>query len=239
MELLTPENIAALLTLTGLELVLGIDNIVFIIVVTSRVEERRQRSARRLGIGLAMISRIALLLVLAWILKLTVPLFTILGHTVSGKDIVLVGGGLFLLGKATAEIHERVEGAKKESTNDFAGITFTSAVVQIMILDIVFSLDSVITAIGMAQHLWIMIIAIVVSVILMLVFTNAVSRFVMEHPTIQMLAFSFLILVGIFLIAEGFGRHINRGYIYFAMAFSLCVEILNLRIQKPSREDKS
>ena len=234
MALLTPENIAALLTLTGLELVLGIDNIVFIIVVTAKVEERRQRSARSLGIGLAMISRIALLLVLAWILKLTVPLFTVFGHAVSGKDIVLIGGGLFLLGKATAEIHERAEGSKKESTNNVSGISFTSAVLQIMILDIVFSLDSVITAIGMAKHLWIMIIAIIVSVILMLAFTNAVSRFVMEHPTIQMLAFSFLILVGIFLVAEGFGRHINRGYIYFAMAFSLFVEMLNLRIRKPS-----
>jgi len=234
MELFAIENLVALVTLTGLELVLGIDNIVFIIVVTGRLPEHRQKSARRLGIGLAMASRILLLLAISWIMRLTEPLFSLLGHGFSGKDLILLVGGLFLLGKATSEIHEKVEGSGMSTERAaISRISYTNAVVQIMILDIVFSLDSVITAVGMVKHLWIMITAIVIAVILMLAFTNAVSRFVVQHPTVQMLAFSFLLLVGIFLVAEGVGRHIDRGYIYFAMAFSLFVEMLNLKVRKP------
>lgn len=236
-ELMTLESLLALLTLTALEIVLGIDNIVFIVVVTNKLPEKTREKARKLGIALAMISRIVLLLGLSWIMGLTAPLFTVLSHTVTGRDLVLLLGGLFLLAKATFEIHEKLEehGVKGQA----AAKTVTglgSAIVQIILLDLVFSLDSVITAVGMARHLSIMIIAIVAAVLVMLVFARAVGEFVSRHPTIQMLAFSFLLLVGVFLVAEGLHKEIDRGYIYFAMSFSLFVEFLNLKLRKSGRE---
>ncbi len=236
-ELLTLENLIALLTLTGLEIVLGIDNIVFIVVVTAKLPQQVQPLARKLGIGLAMVSRIGLLLCISWIMGLTAPLFSILDHVVTGRDLVLLIGGLFLLGKATFEIHEKIEdaGAVREAAGH-AKSTFVSAVLQIVVLDLVFSLDSVITAVGMAKHLPVMIIAIVLAVMVMLLFSRAVSAFVTKHPTVQMLAFAFLLLVAVFLVAEGLGKHIDRGYIYFAMGFSLFVEFLNLRVRKKRTE---
>lgn len=240
MEFLSIENLISLVTLTALELVLGIDNIVFIIVVTGRLPATAQKSARRMGIGLAMVSRILLLLTISLIMRLTAPFLTVLGHNFSAKDLILLFGGLFLLAKATAEIHGKVEGGGHSPEHAVASkTTYANAVIQIMILDIIFSLDSVITAVGMAEYLSVMIAAVVIAVILMLIFTNAVSRFVLKHPTIQMLAFSFLLLVGIFLVAEGLGKHIDRGYIYFAMAFSLFVEMLNLRVRKSGSREPS
>ena len=232
MDLFSLENIVALLTLTALEVVLGIDNIVFVVVIAGRLPAGVRDTARRLGLGLAMAMRILLLLAISWIMRLTTPLFAVLGHEVSGRDLVLLVGGLFLIGKATLEMHAKIEEhAKPEEPKSAAG-TLISAVIQIGLLDIVFSLDSVITAVGMAQDVRIMVAAIVVAVLVMLFFSGPVGRFVHKHPTVQMLAFSFLLLVGVFLVAEGLGKHIDRGYIYFAMAFSLFVELLNLRIRR-------
>lgn len=230
--LLTLENLIALVTLAGLEIVLGIDNIVFVVVVTNKLPEASRATARRLGIGLAMITRIALLLAISAIMGLTAPLFSVFGHVVSGRDIVLLSGGLFLLAKATHEIHDKLEEPGSGDDHVRKQYSYFGAIAQIMLLDIVFSLDSVITAVGMAQHVGVMIAAIVIAVFVMLLFAGPVSEFVTAHPTVQMLAFSFLLLVGIFLMAEGMHKHIDRGYIYFAMAFSLFVEFLNLRMKK-------
>ncbi|MGE4292571.1 MAG: TerC family protein [Desulfovibrio sp.] len=231
-ELLTIESLLALLTLTGLEVVLGIDNIVFIVVVAGKLPVAQQPLARNLGLGIAMVSRIALLLGITWIMGLTAPLFSVFAHVVSGRDLVLLLGGLFLLGKATFEIHEKIEDSKvvREAARN-ASASLVMAIIQIVILDLVFSLDSVITAVGMSQNIVIMVMAIVIAVLVMLIFSKPVGFFVTRHPTIQMLAFSFLLLVGVFLVAEGMGKHIDRGYIYFAMGFSLLVEFLNLRIR--------
>jgi predicted tellurium resistance membrane protein TerC len=234
----TLENLIALITLAGLEIVLGIDNIVFVVVVTNKLPEASRAAARRLGIGLAMVTRILLLLAISAIMGLTAPLFTIFEHVVSGRDIVLLTGGLFLLAKATHEIHDKLEGPVPDGSHVRAKYSYTSAIIQILLLDMVFSLDSVITAVGMAQHVTVMVAAIVIAVLVMLLFAGPVSEFVSAHPTVQMLAFSFLLLVGIFLMAEGMHKHIDRGYIYFAMAFSLFVEFLNLRIRK-LRKDAS
>ncbi|KAB1437210.1 TerC family protein [Pseudodesulfovibrio senegalensis] len=231
-QLLTMENLIALITLTGLEIVLGIDNIVFVVVVTNKLPRNRREMARKLGIGLAMLTRILLLFAISLIMGLTKPWFEILGHAVSGRDVVLICGGLFLLAKATMEIHEKLEGPDHERHMTGTPHSLAGAIVQIMLLDMVFSLDSVITAVGMAQDIAVMVTAIVAAVLVMLVFADAVSRFVSNHPTIQMLAFSFLLLVGVLLVAEGLGRHIDRGYVYFAMGFSLFVEFLNLRARK-------
>jgi len=228
----TLENLIALITLAGLEIVLGIDNIVFVVVVTNKLPEAARATARRLGIGLAMITRIALLLVISAIMGLTAPLFTVFEHVVSGRDVVLLTGGLFLLAKATHEIHDKLEGPGIDGLHVKKEYSYFSAIMQILLLDLVFSLDSVITAVGMAQHVEVMIAAIVIAVLVMLLFAGPVSDFVSAHPTVQMLAFSFLLLVGIFLMAEGMHKHIDRGYIYFAMAFSLFVEFLNLKMQK-------
>lgn len=230
--LFTIENIIALITLTGLEIVLGIDNIVFVVVVTNKLPRARRETARKLGIGLAMVTRILLLLTISLIMGLTAPWFEILGHAISGRDLVLLSGGLFLLTKATMEIHEKLEEPGHERKVRKLAYSYWGAIIQIMLLDIVFSLDSVITAVGMARHVTVMITAIVLAVAVMLFFANAISRFVSDHPTIQMLAFAFLLLVGVLLVAEGLGRHIDRGYIYFAMAFSLFVEFLNLKMRK-------
>jgi predicted tellurium resistance membrane protein TerC len=228
----TLENLVALVTLAGLEIVLGIDNIVFVVVITNKLPEAVRATARRLGIGLAMITRLALLLVISAIMGLTAPLFSIFDHVVSGRDLVLLAGGLFLLAKATHEIHDKLEEPDGRGSMVRASHSYAGAIIQILLLDLVFSLDSVITAVGMAQHLAVMVAAIVIAVGVMLFFAGAIGAFVSAHPTVQMLAFSFLLLVGIFLVAEGLHRHIDRGYIYFAMAFSLFVEFLNLRIKK-------
>lgn len=229
----TMENLIAFLTLSALEIVLGIDNIVFIAIISNNLPAEIQSKARKIGLALAMLTRIALLLAISWIMGLTAPLFSALGHAVSGRDVILLLGGLFLIGKSTFEIHDKIEdghGEEKTASHKVSG--FASAVAQIALLDIVFSLDSVITAVGMVQSVLVMIAAIVAAVAVMMVFADPVSQFVKHHPTIQMLALSFLILIGVFLVAEGFGKHIDRGYIYFAMAFSLGVELLNMRIRK-------
>lgn len=231
-ELLTAENLIALLTLTALEIVLGIDNIVFIAILTGKLEPEKQPMARKLGLGMAMFSRIALLLALSWIMKLTAPLFPVLGHPVSGRDLILLGGGLFLIAKATYEIHDKLETKPEDASNQRVAASVASAVAQIMVLDIVFSLDSVITAIGMAKAVEVMIAAIVIAVFVMLLASGKVSAFIETHPTTKMLALSFLLLIGVMLVAEGLGKHIEKGYIYFAMGFSLLVEILNLKLHK-------
>ncbi len=231
--LFSPEILAALLTLTALEIVLGIDNIIFISILASRLPAEKQSSARVVGLAAAMLTRIGLLFSLTWLMGLSAPLFTVLGHDISGRDLILICGGLFLLGKATFEIHEKLELKEKDKE---AAVprhpSFVGTITQIMILDIVFSLDSVITAVGMANQLWIMVTAVVVAVGFMMVAAGAVSRFIEKRPTIKMLALSFLLLIGFVLVAEGVGQHIAKGYIYFAMFFSFFVELLNMRVRK-------
>lgn len=233
-ELLTLENFVAFLALALLEIVLGIDNIVFLTIVTGKLPEEQQPRARRIGLLLAMGMRIGLLLVVGWVIGLTEPLFGVLGQEISGRDLILLGGGLFLIGKATFEIHEKLEevGEQHKVVVRGAAAGFTGVLVQVVLLDLIFSLDSVITAVGMAKHIAVMIAAVIVAVGVMIAFAEPVSRFVQKHPTTQMLALSFLILIGVMLVAEGFGQHIDKGYVYFAMAFSLVVEILNLRLRK-------
>jgi len=225
-----PQAWVALTTLTLLELVLGIDNIVFISILSSKLPAERQKSARRIGLGLALISRVALLFTLSWIARLTTPLFSVLDYTFSGRDVILILGGLFLIAKATHEIHGKLEGvehAREVSEHP----SFRSVLIQIMLLDVVFSLDSVITAVGMVKELEIMVLAVMIAVGLMMVAAEPVSSFVERHPTVKMLALSFLLLIGVALIADGFQTHIPRGYIYFAMGFSVFVEMLNLRLR--------
>jgi len=229
--LTSPEAWIALLTLTVLEIVLGIDNVVFISILAGKLPQEQQARARRLGLGLAMLMRIALLFSITLIIKLTAPLFTVLGEEISGRDLVLIVGGLFLLTKSTREIHERLEGEEGDISVKVRP-SLGSVLVQIMFLDIVFSLDSVITAVGMAEHLGVMIAAVVIAVGFMMVFAGPVSDFVERHPTVKMLALSFLLLIGLALIADGLNQHIPKGYIYFAMAFSVGVELLNLRMRK-------
>ena len=229
-----PDAWIALVTLTVLEIVLGIDNIIFISILTGRLPVAQQSKARRLGLMLAMAMRIALLLSIAWIARLTNPLFTLASHPVSGRDLILLSGGLFLLYKATHEIHGRLEGEQGEGDARIAA-SFGAVLTQIAILDIVFSLDSVITAVGMADQLWVMITAIVLAVSVMLFASGPVSAFVSRHPTVKMLALAFLLLIGMSLVAEGAGQHIPKGYIYFAMGFSVFVEALNLRVSAKRR----
>ncbi len=232
MEWITnPEIWIALATLTFLEIVLGVDNIIFISILSGKLPAEQQPRARRLGLVGAMLTRVLLLFSLAWIVRLTAPLFTALGHSVSGRDLILIGGGLFLLAKSTFEIHERLEGEEGHASNRVAA-SFLSVLVQIMLLDIVFSLDSVITAVGMVDELWVMITAVIVSVAIMMLAAEPISTFVHKHPTVKMLALSFLLLIGMSLLLEGFGQHIPKGYIYFAMGFSVFVEMVNLRLRK-------
>jgi len=226
-----PSAWVALLTLTILEIVLGIDNIIFISILVARLPKEQRNKARLIGLSLAMGMRVILLLSLAWIMQLTAPLFVILEHAISGRDLILLVGGLFLLGKSTHEIHHSLEGEAK-SAKGAATATLGAVLVQIAILDMVFSLDSVITAVGMAKHIPVMIIAVVLAIIVMMLAAKAINEFVDAHPTIKMLALSFLILVGVSLIGEGLDLHIPKGYIYFAMAFSVGVELLNLRMRK-------
>ncbi len=228
-----PESLIALLTLTILEIVLGIDNVIFISILAGKLPVEQQKKARTIGLGLAMFIRIALLASLAWIIKLTAPLFTVFGQEISGRDLILLGGGLFLLAKATHEIHERLEGEEGHASAKVRA-SFAAIIVQILLLDIVFSLDSVITAVGMADELGVMITAVVIAVAVMMISAGSISDFVQRHPTVKMLALSFLLLIGMSLIAEGLDQHIPKGYIYFAMAFSVFVEMLNLRLRKKS-----
>jgi predicted tellurium resistance membrane protein TerC len=229
--LFNPQAWIGLLTLIVLEIVLGIDNVIFISILAGRLPRASQNRARRLGLGLAMIMRVFLLLSLTWIMGLTRPLFGVLGFEVTGRALILVGGGLFLLTKSTREIHERLEG-DNESGPVRAAPSFVSVLVQIALLDMVFSLDSVITAVGMVDHVAIMIMAVVIAVLIMMMFAGVVGDFVERHPTVKMLALSFLLLIGMNLIAEGAGFHVPKGYTYFAMGFSVFVEMLNLRVKK-------
>jgi predicted tellurium resistance membrane protein TerC len=221
----------ALLTLVALEIVLGIDNIIFISILSSKLPEEKQKKARLIGLALAMIMRVLLLFSISLIMKLTEPLFAVLGNEISGRDIILLVGGLFLIAKSTFEIHEKLEGEESHGGKGKKQVSFGSIIVQIMLLDIVFSLDSVITAIGMVDELWVMVTAVIVAVIFMMFTAGAVSDFVHKHPTIKILALSFLLLIGVMLVAEGFDQHISKGYIYFAMAFSVFVEMINIRIR--------
>ena len=225
-----PQIWIALVTLTVLEIVLGIDNIIFIAILAGKLPEHQREKARKLGLGLALITRILLLCLLVWMVHLTAPLFSLFGHAFSGRDLILLAGGIFLLTKSTREIHEKLEGDDGAVTARLTP-TFASVIIQILLLDMVFSLDSVVTAIGLAQHLPVMITAVIVAVVFMLFFSRFISDFVHRHPTLKMLALSFLLLIGVLLVAEGFGQHIPRGYVYFAMAFSAGVECLNLRAQ--------
>ncbi|HKY08561.1 MAG TPA: TerC family protein [Candidatus Binatia bacterium] len=236
MEWITnPEAWIAFGTLLALEIVLGIDNVVFISILAGKLPTDQQAKARYLGLALAMVTRILLLFSISWMVRLTAPLFSIFGVEFSGRDLILLVGGLFLIGKATHEIHQRLEGGHGHAAARVAP-TFISVIVQILLLDVVFSLDSVITAVGMVNEIGIMVAAVVVAVIVMIAFAGAIGRFVERHPTVKMLALSFLLLIGMTLIAEGFDQHISKGYIYSAMAFSVFVEILNLRVKKASAE---
>lgn len=239
MEILLDPNLwIALLTLTVLEIVLGIDNIVFISILAGKLPKEQQQKARRLGLGLALITRVMLLLSLSWIMSLTAPIFSVWTQDISGRDIILLVGGLFLIYKATTEIHEKLEG-EDHSTEVKGKINFSSVIVQILLLDIVFSLDSVITAVGMASQIGVMIAAVVIAVIIMLFAAEPISKFVNNHPTVKMLALAFLVLIGVTLLAEGLDQHISKGYIYFAMAFSILVEMLNLRMNKKAKKRQS
>ncbi|SHL09453.1 Membrane protein TerC, possibly involved in tellurium resistance [Nitrosospira sp. Nsp11] len=231
----SPESWVALLTLTALEIVLGIDNIIFISILVGRLPEAQRNLARRMGLGLAMLTRLGLLFSITWVMGLTEPWFTVFGNSVSGRDVVLIGGGMFLLFKATHEIHNSLEGAGDNAKN-IAVTSMGMVLIQIAILDIVFSLDSVITAVGLVEHITLMAIAIIMAVLVMLMAAKPIGDFVEDHPTIKILALSFLILVGMTLIVEGFDVHIPKGYIYFAMAFSVGVEFLNLRMRKKTAE---
>jgi len=229
--LVQPEAWIAFLTLTALELVLGIDNIIFISILVDRLPKEQRNLGRRIGLFLAMFMRIALLLVLSWIVGATAPLFAVLGHEISWRDIILILGGLFLLWKSTREIHHLLE-HHEDGQQSAVATTFTAVILQIIVVDIVFSLDSIITAVGMVDEVVVMIAAVVASVGLMMLFAAPIGEFVSEHPTIKMLALSFLIVVGVALIADGFDTHVPKGYIYFAMAFSVCVEMLNIRMRR-------
>ena len=233
--LTSPEAWIALGTLTALEIVLGIDNIIFISILVSRLPENQRNLGRRVGLGLAMFARLVLLFSIAWVMGLTAPWFTVFTREISGRDVILILGGLFLLGKATHEIHASLEGVT-ESEHKTTASTLGSVLFQIAILDIVFSLDSVITAVGLVKHISIMAVAIILAVGVMLIAAKSIGDFVDAHPTIKVLALSFLILVGVTLIVEGFDVHVPKGYIYFAMAFSVAVEMLNIRMRKKKRE---
>lgn len=228
------EIVIALLSLIALEIVLGIDNIIFISILAGKLPAEKQKKARMVGLTAAMTMRVLLLFSLSLIMKLTAPVFTILGNEISGRDIILITGGLFLLAKSTFEIHEKLEGDEQTKSAGKLTVSFAGIITQIMLLDLVFSIDSVITAIGMTDKLWVMITAVIVSVIFMMFTAGAVSDFVHKHPTVKILALSFLLLIGVALIAEGFNQHISKGFIYFAMAFSVFVEMINIKIRSKS-----
>ena len=230
----TAEGWIALVTLTVLEIVLGIDNIVFISILAGKLPQELRARARKVGLSLAMLMRIALLLSITWVMRLTTPLFSAVGQEISGRDLILIVGGLFLLAKSTHEIHDKLEGEEGHASAKVVS-SFNTVIVQILLLDIVFSLDSVITAVGMAEDVVVMILAVIIAVGVMLVSASTISDFVERHPTVKMLALSFLLLIGVSLVAEGFDQHIPKGYIYFAMSFSVFVEMINLRIRARSK----
>jgi predicted tellurium resistance membrane protein TerC len=228
-----PDTYISLLTLTAMEIVLGIDNIVFLSILTAKLPRAQQPKARSIGLTLALVSRLGLLFAISWVMGLTRPLFEVFGESFSGRDLILLSGGLFLVGKATFEIHDKLEAPSDEaSAATRTGATFAAVLVQVMLLDVVFSLDSVITAVGMAKHVPVMVAAMVIAVGVMLVSAGTISDFVERNPTLKILALSFLILIGVMLTVEGMGQHVSKGYIYFAMAFSLVVELLNMRMRK-------
>jgi predicted tellurium resistance membrane protein TerC len=227
---LSSEGLLALVTLTFLEVILGVDNVIFISILSSKLPQGQQLRARRMGLLAAMVMRIGLLMSIVWIIRLTEPLFTLFGHGVSGRDLILIGGGLFLIGKATMEIHDKLEGEEAHGSARRAP-SFSAVIVQIMLLDIVFSLDSVITAVGMAEDILIMVTAVVLAVGIMMFSAEPISAFVNRHPTVKVLALSFLLLIGLSLIGDGTGLHIPKGYVYFAMGFSIFVEMINLRLR--------
>lgn len=231
MELLTIDNLIGLITVTSLEIVLGIDNIIFLAIITSRVPPAQQSSTRKIGLALAMFMRIGLLLAISWVVSLTTPLFSIFSKDFSGRDLVMFGGGLFLIAKATFEIHGTIEDNRDTEKVPHPAKSIPFVLIQIMMIDIVFSLDSVITAIGMVGTVEIMVAAVIISVIVMMIFANPISVFILRYPTLKMLALAFLILVGFVLVADGFGKPIEKGYIYFAMGFSFAVEMLNLKLR--------
>jgi predicted tellurium resistance membrane protein TerC len=238
MEWITdPQAWVAFLTLLALEIVLGIDNIIFISILAGKLPPEQQQRARVIGLALALFIRVALLFSLSWVIGLTAPLFSVLGHEISGRDLILIGGGLFLLAKATYEIHDNLEGEEGHASKRVPA-SFVSVIIQIILLDAVFSLDSVITAIGMVTQVWLMVSAVVVAIAFMMFFAGPVGAFVGRHPTIKMLALSFLLLIGLTLLVEAFEVHIPKGYIYFAMGFSVFVEMLNLRLRKKSEPVK-
>jgi len=229
-----PQIWISLVTLTALEIVLGIDNIIFISILAGKLPAEQQAKARQTGLMLALVTRILLLASLAWMVKLTAPLFTVFNFSLSGRDLILLGGGLFLIWKSTREIHEKLEGGDDHTATGKVAPKFSAIIVQILLLDIVFSLDSVITAIGMANKLGVMVAAVVIALGVMLKYAGSISDFVHKHPTLKMLALSFLLLIGVTLVAEGTHQHVNKGYIYFAMAFSFAVELMNLKLRKKS-----
>jgi len=232
MEWITnPESLIALVTLTMLEIVLGVDNVIFISILAGKLPAAEQAKARRIGLMAAMVMRILLLLSIAWIIRLTAPLFTVVGQEISGRDLILIGGGLFLLAKATYEIHDKLEGEEGHASKKTKRSGLTGVIVQIMLLDIVFSLDSVITAVGMADEIGVMVTAVILAVGVMMMSAGAISTFVNHHPTVKILALSFLLLIGVSLMAEGLEQHIPKGYIYFAMGFSVFVEMINQRVK--------
>lgn len=236
MELFSPENLIALLTLTALEIVLGIDNIIFIAILVGKLRGEQRRKARVLGLSLAMLMRVALLLTINWIMLLTKPFFSVFSHGFSGRDIILLLGGLFLIVKATLEIHDKIENPEgQEREIKKTPSSFVAVIVQIILIDIVFSLDSVITAVGMSNNVPVMVTAIVIAVFVMMFFAKAIGDFVEEHPTFKMLALAFLLLIGVMLVADSFGKHIDKAYIYFAIGFSLGVEMLNMKSRKKAK----
>ena len=228
-QLSNPDVWFALVSLSAMEIVLGIDNIVFISILVGRLPPEKRAFSRRIGIAAALITRLALLFAISWVMRLTDPLYTVLGNALSGKDLILIGGGLFLLGKATLEIHHKLEGGGEAVDGAKNRTSAFLVIVQIMVIDVVFSLDSVITAVGMAQEVWIMVVAMLLAVAVMLAASGFIADFVDRHPSVKVLALSFLLLIGVMLIAEGFDQHVDKGYIYFAMGFSLFVELLNIR----------
>ena len=234
---LEPSTWISLLTLTSLEVVLGIDNIVFITILAAKLPGEQQVRARRLGLAVALISRLVLLASLTWVMRLTAPLFSVFGHEFSGRDLILLIGGLFLIAKATFEIYEKVEAdhlVVEGGEGKVNAATMGSILVQIMILDVIFSLDSVITAVGMVEHLSIMVVAVMIAIIVMMVFARSIGDFVEKHPSIKILALSFLVMIGVLLVAEGWGSHLNKGYVYFGMGFALLIELLNMRYRRKS-----
>ena len=233
-ELFTAENLVSLISLAAMEIVLGIDNIVFLAILSQRLPAQQQHRARQLGLSLALVMRLALLFTLSTIMRLVRPLFTVLGNEISGRDLVLLGGGLFLIGKAAQEIYTKVEGAEADqpAAQGSGKARFGTTLIQILALDIVFSLDSVITAVGMAQQIWVMVVAMVTAVGVMLIAADGISNFINRHPSMKVLALSFLLLIGVVLVADGLGKHIEKGYIYFAMSFAFLVELVNIRVRK-------